>query len=138
MSWLVRGHLGDGGHIVIMGVRCQHGRIPERLALRHLQVRRPRVHAGTARGPARTSGPDHERGARACRDPLLFRDEANASAVYADVVLGGPVRQEEVAECVLFALTRPVNANVDEIVFTALASPAARGSSARSDGARWR
>jgi NADP-dependent 3-hydroxy acid dehydrogenase YdfG len=31
------------------------------------------------------------------------------------------VRPEDVAECVLFALTRPPNVNVDEIVVTALA-----------------
>ena len=53
---------------------------------------------------------------------VRFRgDEAKASAVYADVALGGPVRPEDVAECVLFALTRPANVNVDEIVVTALA-----------------
>ena len=38
--------------------------------------------------------------------------------VYENVALGGPVRPEDVAECVLFALTRPPNVNVDEIVVT--------------------
>ncbi len=53
---------------------------------------------------------------------VRFRgDEEKASAVYADVALGGPVRPEDVADCVLFALTRPANVNVDEIVVTALA-----------------
>ena len=42
-------------------------------------------------------------------------------AVYENVALGGPVRPADVAECVLFALTRPPNVNVDEIVVTALA-----------------
>ncbi len=53
---------------------------------------------------------------------VRFRgDEEKASAVYDKVALGGPVRPEEVAECVLFALTRPPHVNVDEIVVTALA-----------------
>jgi hypothetical protein len=53
---------------------------------------------------------------------VRFRgDEEKASAVYADVALGGPVRPDDVADCVLFALTRPPNVNVDEIVVTALA-----------------
>ena len=52
---------------------------------------------------------------------VRFRgDEAKASAVYAEGARR-PVRPEDVAECVLFALTRPANVNVDEIVVTALA-----------------
>jgi 3-hydroxy acid dehydrogenase/malonic semialdehyde reductase len=50
---------------------------------------------------------------------VRFRgDEEKAAAVYADVEA---VRPEDVAECVLFALTRPPNVNVDEIVVKALA-----------------
>jgi 3-hydroxy acid dehydrogenase / malonic semialdehyde reductase len=50
---------------------------------------------------------------------VRFRgDEEQASAVYAGV---DPVRPEDVAECVLFALTRPPNVNIDEIVVKALA-----------------
>jgi 3-hydroxy acid dehydrogenase / malonic semialdehyde reductase len=45
-------------------------------------------------------------------------DEEKAAAVYAGVEA---VRPEDVAECVLFALTRPPNVNVDEIVVKALA-----------------
>jgi 3-hydroxy acid dehydrogenase / malonic semialdehyde reductase len=53
---------------------------------------------------------------------VRFRgDEEKAGFVYANVALGGPVRPEEVAECVVFALTRPAHVNVDEIVVTALA-----------------
>ncbi len=53
---------------------------------------------------------------------MRFRgDEEKASAVYAGVALGGPVRPEDVADCVVFALTRPPNVNVDELVVTALA-----------------
>jgi 3-hydroxy acid dehydrogenase / malonic semialdehyde reductase len=50
---------------------------------------------------------------------VRFRgDQEKAAAVYADVEA---VRPEDVAECVLFALTRPPNVNVDEIVVKALA-----------------
>jgi 3-hydroxy acid dehydrogenase / malonic semialdehyde reductase len=50
---------------------------------------------------------------------VRFRgDEEKASAVYANVE---PLRPEDVAECVLFALTRPPHVNVDELVVKALA-----------------
>jgi len=48
-------------------------------------------------------------------------DEEKARAVYANVALGGPMRAEDVADCILFAVTRPPNVNVDEIVVMALA-----------------
>ena len=48
-------------------------------------------------------------------------DEDKARAVYSNVALGGPMRAEDVADCILFALTRPPNVNVDEIVVMALA-----------------
>jgi 3-hydroxy acid dehydrogenase/malonic semialdehyde reductase len=50
---------------------------------------------------------------------VRFRgDEEKAKAVYANVE---PVRPEDVADCVLFALTRPPHVNIDEIVIKALA-----------------
>ena len=50
---------------------------------------------------------------------VRFRgDEEKAKAVYAGV---DAVRPEDVAECVLFALTRPPYVNIDEIVVKALA-----------------
>ena len=48
-------------------------------------------------------------------------DEDKARAVYSNVALGGPMRAEDVADCILFAVTRPPNVNVDEIVVMALA-----------------
>jgi NADP-dependent 3-hydroxy acid dehydrogenase YdfG len=48
-------------------------------------------------------------------------DEERARAVYSDVALGGPLHAEDVADCIMFALTRPPNVNVDEIVLMALA-----------------
>ena len=50
---------------------------------------------------------------------VRFRgDEEKAAAVYAHVE---PVRPEDVAECVLFVVTRPPHVNVDELVVKALA-----------------
>jgi 3-hydroxy acid dehydrogenase/malonic semialdehyde reductase len=48
-------------------------------------------------------------------------DEERGKAVYADVAMGGPLHAEDVADCIMFALTRPPNVNVDEIVVMALA-----------------
>ena len=53
---------------------------------------------------------------------VRFRgDEEKARAVYEGVSLGGPIRPEDVADCIVFALTRPANVNVDQLVVTALA-----------------
>jgi NADP-dependent 3-hydroxy acid dehydrogenase YdfG len=43
-------------------------------------------------------------------------DEKKAAAVYRGV---DPLRPEDIAECILFALTRPWHVNVDEIVVKA-------------------
>jgi 3-hydroxy acid dehydrogenase / malonic semialdehyde reductase len=48
-------------------------------------------------------------------------DEDKARAVYSDVAMGGPIHAEDVADAIMFALTRPPNVNIDEIVLTALA-----------------
>ena len=49
---------------------------------------------------------------------VRFRgDESKADAVYEGV---DPVTPDEVADCVLFALTRPLHVNLDEIVIKAL------------------
>jgi NADP-dependent 3-hydroxy acid dehydrogenase YdfG len=48
-------------------------------------------------------------------------DEEKARAVYADVALGGALGPEDVADCIMFALTRRPNVNIDEIVLMALA-----------------
>ncbi len=52
---------------------------------------------------------------------VRFRDEAAGKAVYSNVAMGGPITAEDVADCVLFALTRPPNVNIDEITVMALA-----------------
>jgi 3-hydroxy acid dehydrogenase/malonic semialdehyde reductase len=48
-------------------------------------------------------------------------DEEKANAVYSNVALGGPLSAEDIADCVLFAVTRRPNVNIDEIVVMALA-----------------
>jgi NADP-dependent 3-hydroxy acid dehydrogenase YdfG len=48
-------------------------------------------------------------------------DEEKANAVYANVAMGGPLNAQDIAECVLFALTRRPNVNIDEILVMALA-----------------
>jgi NADP-dependent 3-hydroxy acid dehydrogenase YdfG len=54
---------------------------------------------------------------------VRFRgDEERAKAVYANVE---PLRPEDVAECIVFALTRPPHVNVDELVVKALAQSSA-------------
>jgi len=53
---------------------------------------------------------------------VRFRGDAEkARAVYSNVPLGGPMHPEDIADCVLFAVTRPQRVNVDEIVVMALA-----------------
>ena len=54
---------------------------------------------------------------------VRFRgDEGRAKAVYANVE---PLRPEDIAECIVFALTRPPHVNVDELVVKALAQSTA-------------
>jgi len=48
-------------------------------------------------------------------------DEEKASAVYSNVAMGGPITAEDVADCIMFAVTRRPNVNIDEIVVLALA-----------------
>jgi NADP-dependent 3-hydroxy acid dehydrogenase YdfG len=52
---------------------------------------------------------------------VRFRDEEAGKAVYSDVAMGGPITAQDVADCVLFALSRPPNVNIDEITVMALA-----------------
>jgi NADP-dependent 3-hydroxy acid dehydrogenase YdfG len=54
---------------------------------------------------------------------VRFRgDEEKAKAVYANVE---PLRPEDVADCVVFAVTRPSHVNIDELVVKALAQSSA-------------
>jgi len=48
-------------------------------------------------------------------------DAEKAGAVYSSVAMGGPIHAQDVADCIVFALTRAPHVNIDEIVITALA-----------------
>jgi hypothetical protein len=48
-------------------------------------------------------------------------DAERAGAVYADVGLGGPLQAEDIAECILFAVTRPAHVSIDEMLVLATA-----------------
>src|SRR5579871_2959445 len=48
-------------------------------------------------------------------------DAEKAGAVYSNVAMGGPIHAQDVADCIVFALTRAPHVNIDEIVITALA-----------------
>ncbi len=122
MTRLCLPHIRDGGHIVNMGSIA--GRQPYdnaavyiaskyavrgfTYALREDLLGRP-IHLTTVDpGLVETNF-----------SRVRFRgDEEKATAVYANVE---PLRPEDVAECVLFAVTRPPHVNVDELVVKALA-----------------
>jgi NADP-dependent 3-hydroxy acid dehydrogenase YdfG len=48
-------------------------------------------------------------------------DAEKAAGVYANVAMGGPLSPDDIAECIVFALSRRPNVNIDEIVVMALA-----------------
>jgi NADP-dependent 3-hydroxy acid dehydrogenase YdfG len=53
---------------------------------------------------------------------VRFRGDADAARkVYEDLPFGGACTPDDVAECILFAVTRPPHVNVDELVVMALA-----------------
>ena len=125
MTRLALPRLRDGGHIVNMGSVAGMAAYPNgslyvtskfavhgfTKALREDLLGRPIRITNVAPGLVATDF-----------SKVRFRgDEEKASAVYENVALGGPVRPEDVADCVVFALTRPAYVNVDEIVVTALA-----------------
>jgi NADP-dependent 3-hydroxy acid dehydrogenase YdfG len=125
MTRLCLPHLRDGGHIVNMGSVAGIWAYPNgslyvtskfavhgfTRALREDLLGRPIRVTNVAPGLVET---DFSR--------VRFRgDEEKARGVYANVPLGGPMTPGDVADCIVFALTRPPNVNVDEIVVTALA-----------------
>jgi len=122
MTRLCLPHIRDGGHIVNMGsiagrqayenaavyVASKFAVRGFTYALREDLLGRP-IHLTTVDpGLVETSF-----------SRVRFRgDEEKASAVYANVEA---VRPEDVAECVVFAVTRPAHVNIDELVIKALA-----------------
>ena len=129
MTRLCLPHLRDGGHIVNLGSVAGVAAYPNAAlyvaskfavhgftqALREDLLGRPIRITNMAPGLVETPF-----------STVRFRgDEEKARAVYEGVPLGGAMRPEDVAECIVFALTRPANVNVDEIVLTALAQSSA-------------
>ena len=125
MTRLCLPHLRDGGHIVNMGSVAGMAAYPNGAlyvtskfavhgftqALREDLLGRPIRLTNIAPGLVDTEF-----------SRVRFRgDEELASAVYAGVPFGGALTAEDIAECVLFALTRPLHVNIDEIVIKALA-----------------
>jgi 3-hydroxy acid dehydrogenase/malonic semialdehyde reductase len=122
MTRLCLPHLRDGGHVVNIGsiagrqpyenaavyITSKYAMRGFTYALREDLLGRP-IHLTTVDpGLVET---DFSR--------VRFRgDEERAGAVYANVE---PVRPEDVADCVLFAVTRPPHVNIDELVIKALA-----------------
>jgi hypothetical protein len=124
MTRLCLPHLRDGGHIVNMGSVAGLWAYPQgslyvtskfavhgfTRALREDLLGRPIRVTEVAPGLVETEF-----------SRVRFRgDEQQAGAVYEGVAMGGPLRPEDVADCVLFALTRPAHVNVDEVVVMAL------------------
>ena len=122
MTRLCLPHLRDGGHIVNMGSIAGRQAYPNgsayvaskfavrgyTYALREDLLGRPIRVTTVDAGLVETEF-----------SIVRFRgDEAAAKSVYAGVE---PVTPDEVADCVLFALTRPPHVNIDEIVVKALA-----------------
>jgi 3-hydroxy acid dehydrogenase/malonic semialdehyde reductase len=125
MTRLCLPHIRDGGHIVNMGSIAGIAAYPNGAlyvtskyavhgfskALREDLLGRPIRITTLAPGMVQTDF-----------SLVRFRgDQGKADAVYEGVPLGGPVTAQDVADCVLFAVTRPANVNIDEIVITALA-----------------
>jgi 3-hydroxy acid dehydrogenase / malonic semialdehyde reductase len=125
MTRLCLPHLRDGGHIVNLGSVAGIWSYPNGAlyctskaavhaftrSLREDLAGRPIRITNVAPGLVET---DFSR--------VRFRgDEEQARAVYSNVALGGPMKPEDIADCIVFALTRPPNVNVDELVVMALA-----------------
>jgi 3-hydroxy acid dehydrogenase / malonic semialdehyde reductase len=121
MTRLCLPHIRDGGHIVNMGsiagrqayenaavyVTSKFAVRGFTYALREDLLGRP-IHVATVDPGLVESNFSRVR----------FRgDEEKATAVYADVE---PLRPEDVAECIVFVLTRPSRVNIDELVIKAL------------------
>jgi 3-hydroxy acid dehydrogenase / malonic semialdehyde reductase len=126
MTRLCLPHLRDSGHIVNMGSIA--GIWPYPNGALYI-ASKAAVHAFTRAlredllgRPIRITNVEPGLVAGSEFSSIRFRgDEQQARAVYEKVPLGGPIHAQDVAECVVFAVTRPANVNIDEIVVTALA-----------------
>jgi len=121
MTRLVLPHIRDGGHILFMGsvagrqaypngasyIAAKFGLRGFVYALREDLLGRPIRITTLDAGLVETE----------FSIVRFYGDEEKADAVYEGV---DPVTPDEVADCVMFALTRPLHVNLDEIVIKAL------------------
>jgi len=115
-------HIRDGGHILFMGSVAgrqayPHGAsyIASKFAVRGFSYALREDLLGR---PIRVTTVDAGLVETEFSVVRFYGDQDKADAVYDGL---DPVTPEEVAECVLFALTRPLHVNLDEIVIKALA-----------------
>jgi NADP-dependent 3-hydroxy acid dehydrogenase YdfG len=122
MTRLTLPHLRDGGHIVFMGsIAGRHAYpnaasyVASKFAVRGFVYALREDLLGR---PIRITTVDAGLVESEFSVVRFGGDEEQAKAVYAGL---DPITPDEVADCVLFALTRPLHVNVDEIVIKALA-----------------
>ena len=116
-------HIRDEGPHRLHGLDRRPAGVPERRLVHRLEVRRARLLATrcartcwAGRSGSRPSTPASSR-------PSSPSSASRATRSKADAVYEGvdPVTPDEVADCVMFALTRPPHVNLDEIVIKAIA-----------------
>ena len=115
-------HIRDGGHILFMGSVAgrqayPHGAsyIASKFAVRGFSYALREDLLGR---PIRVTTVDAGLVETEFSVVRFYGDQSKADAVYEGIE---PVTAEEVADCVLFALTRPAHVNLDEIVIKAIA-----------------
>ncbi len=115
-----------GGHIVNMGSVAGVWSYPSGGSIRRLEVRRARLHACAPRRSSGQAGSRHEHRAGNGRDRVLEgalprRRGEGRSGLFERSRWAGALTAEDVADCIMFALTRPPHVNIDEILLMALA-----------------
>ena len=115
-------HVRDGGHIVFMGSIAGRQAYPNgasyiasKFAVRGFSYALREDLLGR---PIRITTVDAGLVETEFSVVRFYGDQSKADAVYEGIE---PVTAEEVADCVLFALTRPAHVNLDEIVIKAIA-----------------
>ena len=115
-------HIRDGGHIVFMGSIAGRQAYPNgasyiasKFAVRGFSYALREDLLGR---PIRITTVDAGLVETEFSVVRFYGDKAQADAVYEGV---DPITPDEVADCVLFALTRPRHVNIDELVIKALA-----------------
>jgi 3-hydroxy acid dehydrogenase / malonic semialdehyde reductase len=122
MTRLTLPHVRDGGHIVFMGSIAGRQAYPNgasyiasKFAVRGFTYALREDLLGR---PIRITTVDAGLVETEFSVVRFYGDQGKADAVYEGLE---PITAEEVADCVMFALTRPLHVNVDEIVIKALA-----------------